>query len=406
MVPLLGIFLFFFLFFVLLCILFFLKLKKYLFKKNLTPIEGRDQPSQIQIENDRVCIHGIRYCKPDGLPFVLFHGYTGNSRHWREVGGQLFQRGFDVWMPNLRGHGLGAHRSFAKTEDSGAYSFEKIVLEDIPLIVDHVLKETHQKPVVVGHSMGGMALKAYLSGVCVRKGEPVFDSEQALILSESKVKSLVTIGSPPHFHSFPKVIRWATKMLPEMSARIQSSARIPSTNREPTAPDRNGWRDRLRRKVLDRVDRELKTRKIFTQNILKGVVNPDNFASGELKALLEKGISGVHRDLARDANAWAKEGEARTLNGVSLSQKHPIHVPFLICAGEFDSIANASEVLADAQEWMNYARVWPALIKKTSHVDLICGERAARLLAPVLEEFSRDPFHLGNPGQVFEITEG
>src|SRR5579885_1583248 len=74
-----------------------------LFRRRATA--RRPDVGDFTVDAPGVVLKGVRYANPKKPPVILVHGYAGNSRHWREIGYSLFEQGYDVWMPNLRGHG-------------------------------------------------------------------------------------------------------------------------------------------------------------------------------------------------------------------------------------------------------------------------------------------------------------
>jgi N-formylmaleamate deformylase len=102
----------------------------------------------------------IHYRRTGGakLPIVLLHGLTGTGATWAPIARAL-ECDFDVVMPDARGHG-----------DSSAplhgYSYDDHANDVLGLIAKLEL----DRPIVVGHSMGGMvaavvATRARLRGV-------------------------------------------------------------------------------------------------------------------------------------------------------------------------------------------------------------------------------------------------
>ena len=104
-------------------------------------------------------------------PLVLLHGLTANGACWTPLARALQDR-FDVVMPDARGHG----NSSAPLH---GYRYEDHAM-DVAALVEHLALE---KPIVLGHSMGGMTaavlasrLPEILSGVILV--DPTFISPQ------------------------------------------------------------------------------------------------------------------------------------------------------------------------------------------------------------------------------------
>jgi len=135
--------------------------------------------------------------KSTRLPVVLCHGFGHNGFIWR-VGGRrsfaqyLARKGYDVWMPDLRGAGASSKPGFAVMRtiikspfdwlDRMPYivsDFTKVnwtvddhIRYDLPAILKLVKKETGADAVNwVGHSMGGMVALAYMEDMGKDRGE-------------------------------------------------------------------------------------------------------------------------------------------------------------------------------------------------------------------------------------------
>ena len=99
-----------------------------------------------------------------GVPVILLHGGFSNRRFWYSpkgvgLGAFLARAGFDVWLPEMRGHGLSArniHWNKNRVADYARY--------DLPAIGAFVREISGQTPHWIGHSQGGISLAAALGG--------------------------------------------------------------------------------------------------------------------------------------------------------------------------------------------------------------------------------------------------
>ncbi|WP_223998076.1 alpha/beta hydrolase [Pseudomonas asiatica] len=99
-----------------------------------------------------------------GVPVILLHGSFSNRRFWYSpkgvgLGAYLARAGFDVWIPEMRGHGLSPRNHDWKHNSVAAYA-----RDDLPLIAAFVREQSGQTPHWVGHSLGGTTLAAALGG--------------------------------------------------------------------------------------------------------------------------------------------------------------------------------------------------------------------------------------------------
>jgi pimeloyl-ACP methyl ester carboxylesterase len=94
-------------------------------------------------EANGIRIHFIRTGggKP---PVVLLHGLSGSGASWTPVA-RILARDFDVVMPDARGHG-------GSSAPRDGYRYDELANDVIGLV--HALELV--RPVVVGHSMGGL----------------------------------------------------------------------------------------------------------------------------------------------------------------------------------------------------------------------------------------------------------
>ena len=120
-----------------------------------------------------------------GVPVILLHGSFSNRRFWYSpkgigLGAYLARAGFDVWIAEMRGHGLSARNSAYRHNCVADYA-----RYDLPAIGAFVHEQSGQAPHWIGHSLGGTTLAAGLSGQYL---------ESALVASVALFGSQVTRG--------------------------------------------------------------------------------------------------------------------------------------------------------------------------------------------------------------------
>jgi len=123
------------------------------------PLEARDY----RVVTDDGCELRVRRIPPKGKrigpPTLLVHGLGANHRTFhfpgRSLAEWLAERGHEVWLPELRGHG-------ASDAPAWDWQFDDHVLRDAPAIVEFVRETAGVEEVNwVGHSMGGVLLCGY-----------------------------------------------------------------------------------------------------------------------------------------------------------------------------------------------------------------------------------------------------
>jgi pimeloyl-ACP methyl ester carboxylesterase len=128
---------------------------------------GRAERFEVQSEDGlRLCLRRVRaFGRVDAVAGVerpavmLLHGLAANHRglHFRgrSLAEWLAARGFDVWLPELRGHG--------DSESHGwDWRLDDYLRYDLPAILDAILAHSGREKVHwVGHSMGGILLMCY-----------------------------------------------------------------------------------------------------------------------------------------------------------------------------------------------------------------------------------------------------
>jgi pimeloyl-ACP methyl ester carboxylesterase len=104
--------------------------------------------------------------QPDtrGVPVVLLHGSFSNRRFWYSpkgigLGAYLARAGFDVWIAEMRGHGLSSRNQAYRANQVADYA-----RYDIPAIAAFVREQSGQAAHWIGHSLGGTTLAAALGG--------------------------------------------------------------------------------------------------------------------------------------------------------------------------------------------------------------------------------------------------
>lgn len=136
-----------------------------------------------------------------GIPVILLHGSFANRRFWYSpkgigLGAWLARQGFDVWIPEMRGHGLSPRNIDYRRNRVADYA-----QYDLPVINAFIHEQSGRKPHWVGHSLGGTTLAAALGG---------------RYLTEEQVASVALFGSQITRNYWPLKIppvAWAGRLL-------------------------------------------------------------------------------------------------------------------------------------------------------------------------------------------------
>jgi len=174
--------------------------------------------------------------KKDKPPVILCHGMGVNSYFWNVVPENDFPtylsaKGFDVWSLDLRGNGS-SHRKnrFFRFvgfdlkrggQDPYFWTVDDYVRYDLPAVIDFVRKQTGREKVTwIGHSMGGMAMFAFLTSM---------DKEET-----DEIANFVALGSPVIMPQPPEKFVASLEEMPEWALKI--NAKYPAKSVAIAAP--------------------------------------------------------------------------------------------------------------------------------------------------------------------------
>ena len=123
----------------------------------ITPNNSEDQSVQLAVTH---------LSKPDrdpGVPLVMIHGQFSNRSVWFDHQGNglaeyLVELGFDVWMPEMRGHGLSPENQRYQEN-----SLQDYILYDLPAIQEYLKTRTEGPFVWFGYGVSAIALSVALA---------------------------------------------------------------------------------------------------------------------------------------------------------------------------------------------------------------------------------------------------
>lgn len=161
-------------------------------------------------DGERLAISRIKPRRGESLPFpvILVHGSYATRSFWvseKGVGLGVFlaEHGFDVWIPELRGHGLSP-----KGPAFSAITAEDQIRRDLPAIQTAVWRMTQAPAFWIGHSFGGLFILSALS---------------AGWLNQERMRSLVTFGSQISYGDrYLKIppVAWALSVLLRLTGNL------------------------------------------------------------------------------------------------------------------------------------------------------------------------------------------
>ena len=282
----------------------------------------------------------LRHFPADGPPVVLVHGMGANHNNWDfraevSLAAYLQARGWDVWVPELRGD----EGTVAPSEDAARnYSFDDHARLDIPAAVDAILAETGEEQIYwVGHSMGGMLLYTSLKQF------------------EDRIAAGVAIAAPVRFEEKSGWIRLA-----------KAGGHI--------VPSRGVMHNRAIYRAL---------RPLGRANPIYGILlNRDNVDWTLLRSIGEAGLEDMSRVTVDQVHQWLLTERFEDVNGESWVG--PSEVPILVMSGSMDKVAPRPNVEAACDIYVDCTYV---ALDGYGHVDPVVGTTAREEVYPLIEEW-------------------
>lgn len=291
----------------------------------------------------------IRHYAGDGPSVLLVHGMGANHYNWDfrpevSLAAWLQERGYDVWIPALRGDSdtvAPSRRAWRST------TFDDIAIHDIPAILDAVRDHTGDAKIAwVGHSMGGMLLYTTLAQW------------------PDRIEAGVTIGSPA---TFPDT-RWEHRVLGRSGWALRGRGRLPGALAARWASSMFGLDTPMFGLIADR----------------------DNLDAAEANGLARVGLTDISRPMARQAASWMKAGTITRVDG-SVWVEGGADVPMLALGASHDKIVPAANVEASCALFpaCTYTLLGTAagLSRDYGHVDAVLGTTAPDEVYPLVGAF-------------------
>jgi len=293
---------------------------------------------------------------PTGRPVLLVHGISANDRNMDlHEGLSLAEwfagRGREAWSLSLRGTGASQRR-----EGREPYAFDAFWREDLPAAIARVRAETGADKVdVVAHSLGGMALYAYLS----QGGEGV--------------GAAVTLGSPTRLDFGGTVTRLLPLLRPVFPPR---GGTIPVVLPAQVFMPFHGQSER--------------------DPFLLLVANPENVPATTWKRLVANGLADAESEVVLQVANLLEFGRFASADGKTdfRADMARIRVPILVVAGKLDRLGSplaardGYRALGGPKAWRLYG-VETGTRADYGHMDLLIGQHAEREVWPDLLDFLR-----------------
>lgn len=285
-----------------------------------------------------------------GQAVMLVHGMSANHYNWDyrpevSLAWWLQQRGWDVWIPGLRGD----EGTTAPSKKAGRnWIFDDHALLDLPAALDVIREHTGQQQVVwIGHSMGGMLLYAALSAY------------------PERIRAGVAIASPGQF-----------TVLPPLKKLLRGGG--PALGRHGRVPVETFMR------LMSPLGRMAPG---MGKISLRANMDP-----GLVRGLSGHALSDLPRAMTQEVVTWLRAGTLTRADGATpwIRAESPA-VPVLLLAGSADWIAPAADVVAvcgtlpdcesrvlgpDGGQPHDYG-----------HVDLVLGRDAETTVYPIVEDW-------------------
>lgn len=336
-----------------------------------------------------------RIPRPGAEAVIITHATVLTNHNMRDMGHMLWEAGYDVWLPNLRGHGNGQERSFVKPYTHKDYSFDKMVTQDLEIIVDHV-RQTHPPKIhVIGFSIGGMVWEQYLGGVTQRNGRMKRSRKLAKKRCQ-EISSYIAFLTPPDVKGISPSIE--TLLYPLLTLFENHGFFIPF-NRD---YGQRNQRDSSLPGTLRRVALQIilpSFRALLPHGVLESK-NIDRYDDEFERLALN--ISSAHTDYVSDLIRWFKSPYQSRDGRVDYTNRSFVDLPMLQIGATKDGLARHDLVRRRARHFPNQDTTHVALAHGFAHIDLNF-RKGLSLVGPVMIDFLKNPQSLGPTSETIHL---
>ena len=320
-----------------------------------------------------------RLAREGAPPVILSHAFVLNFHGVGKLGRWLHEQGYDVWMPNMAGHGNGADKSRTTPYQSGDYRFDRIVSRDWPLVHQYILDQTGKKPFIIGYSIGGMTWQQYLSGVYAAP-DPSYtaQSDELARLRSDKTEGFVALTVPEDLNGVSMVVKRLLTPLVPAFRNFQGSVPLTTSESSGISP---GRLERVRRWTLALLSPAI------SWSLPSGIIRREKCRDGEFTELIKTQISSPHTDLIEELISWFDKPYASANHKVNYGLLKRVFTRTLIITASHDSLAPAKQTEHKAASL--YPKETPVSIftaQGFAHID-ISFEEGIKVIGPQILKF-------------------
>jgi pimeloyl-ACP methyl ester carboxylesterase len=303
--------------------------------------------------------------KRDLTPVLLIHG-LGQNRHFWDLPGRSFadnlvMQGYDVFIAELRGHGLSRANGAPYPK-----SFEEYVDYDVPALIDFICHRTqHPKIYLIGHSLGG--------AICYGASADM----------QRQLKGFISICGPFNFGKGTQLIRPVAKGYTWLNDHINLHRWFP----QHLSIDLVGA---LTHRALRFLDNE-KNRWFAPLWVPQTIEQPT------LNHLLLKAFDRTGMPVFSTLLSWASEGRFLSTNRQHDYEQsiRQITTPVLFLSADKDKVVPPESIAGAYDKIGSLDRQWREFglaedHRHFGHMDIICGTDAPHRVWPVINQWLLD----------------
>lgn len=318
-----------------------------------------------------------RLASPEGQPIILSHAVVLNNHAMMTLGHWLFDQGYDVWMPNMAGHGNGDEQSRTEPYENGDYHFDQIVTRDWPRIHQFVREQTGKNPVIIGYSMGGMTWQQYLSGV-FQENDSIRQNTEHAKERAAQTTAFIELTVPEDLTVISSTVKKLLHPLLPILKRIHCT--IPFTTSESSACKPCGYFERMRSFTLSYIS------PVLPWFLPAGIINTSRCEDDEFNQLVQKQISSPHSDYVSDLISWFYTDYSSADHNINYGEIKEIYTPTFKIVASDDELAPAEYTLSRSSLYPKESQVTSYTAQGYAHIDISFRE-GVHEIGPLIHQF-------------------